>query len=80
MRELFQFDCAELDFGIYRILNHKRDVVEQFINERLPAIVDAKLDSGLSAQQERADAELANAGAKTSERTLQRMQLTAKIT
>ena len=28
LRELFQFDCAELDFGIYRIMNHNRDVVE----------------------------------------------------
>lgn len=24
LRELFQFDCADLDFGIYRIMNHKR--------------------------------------------------------
>ncbi len=27
LRELFQFDCADLDFGIYLILNHKRDVI-----------------------------------------------------
>lgn len=26
LRELFQFDCADLDFGIYRIMNHKLDV------------------------------------------------------
>ena len=25
LRELFQFDCADLDFGIYRIMNHKRE-------------------------------------------------------
>ena len=31
LRELFQFDCADLDFGIYRIMNHKRDVVERFV-------------------------------------------------
>jgi len=24
LKELFQFDCAELDFGIYRIMNQKR--------------------------------------------------------
>jgi adenine-specific DNA-methyltransferase len=23
LRELFQFDCADLDFGIYRIMNYK---------------------------------------------------------
>ena len=32
LRELFQFDCADLDFGIYRIMNHKRDVIEKFID------------------------------------------------
>ena len=37
LRELFQFDCADLDFGVYRIMNHKRDVVEAFITEKLPA-------------------------------------------
>ena len=36
LRELFQFDCADLDFGIYRIMNHKRDVIERFITNDLP--------------------------------------------
>jgi adenine-specific DNA-methyltransferase len=40
LRTLFQFDCADLDFGIYRILNYKRSQVEAFITERLPQIVD----------------------------------------
>jgi adenine-specific DNA-methyltransferase len=40
LRTLFQFDCADLDFGIYRILNYKRQQVEVFITERLPQIVD----------------------------------------
>ena len=34
LRKLFQFDCAELDFGIYRIMNHKRDVIEKFIENK----------------------------------------------
>jgi adenine-specific DNA-methyltransferase len=34
LRTLFQFDCADLDFGIYRILNYKRQQVEAFITER----------------------------------------------
>ena len=58
LRELFQFDNAELDFGIYRIMNHKRDVVKEFINEKLPAVVDAELGSGPAAQQQQAKAEL----------------------
>ncbi|AYJ73865.1 putative restriction endonuclease [Thermus phage phiLo] len=40
LRTLFQFDSSDLDFGIYRILNYKRDQVEAFITERLPQIVD----------------------------------------
>ena len=46
LRELFQFDCADLDFGIYRIMNHKRDVVEKWITETLPARVEAELRTG----------------------------------
>ena len=61
LRELFQFDCADLDFGIYRIMNHKRDVVERFISEKLPAGVDAELNRGPLAQQLQADGELERA-------------------
>ena len=37
LRELFQFDQADLYFGSYHIMNHKRDAVERFITEPLPA-------------------------------------------
>jgi adenine-specific DNA-methyltransferase len=40
LRELFQFDCQDLDFGVYRVLNLKRGEIEKFISERLPQIVD----------------------------------------
>ena len=61
LRELFQFDCANLDFGIYRIMNHKRDAVERFISEQLPESVATELDGGPLAQQARAEANLAQA-------------------
>lgn len=35
LRDLFQFDVADLDFGVYRILNEKRDDIERFIEEDL---------------------------------------------
>ena len=44
LRELFQFDCADLDFGIYRIMNHKRDAIERFILETFPKTVIKELD------------------------------------
>ena len=58
LRELFQFDCADLDFGIYRIMNHKRDAIERFIGEELPARIAGDLDTGQLARQSLAEADL----------------------
>ena len=58
LTELFQFNSADLDFGIYRIMNHKREVVHRFINEKLPAAVSDALDSGPLDQQARASTTL----------------------
>ncbi len=42
LHELFQFDRADLDFGIYRIMNSKREEVSSFLdNELLPQVRDA---------------------------------------
>jgi len=35
LEELFQLDQADLDFGIYRIMNQKRDEVVRFLNKDL---------------------------------------------
>ena len=67
LRELFQFDCADLDFGIYRIMNHKRDAVEKFISEQLPARIAADLETGRLAHQSRAAADLEEARQKVLE-------------
>ncbi len=61
LRELFQFDCADLDFGIYRIMNYKRDAIERFITEDLVQTVSDELDSGPLVQQIRAAQELEEA-------------------
>ena len=58
LRELFQFDCADLDFGIYRIMNHKRDEIERFITVDLPVNVKEELNRGALAEQAQAAAEL----------------------
>src|SRR5215210_6186115 len=37
--ELFQFDRADLDFGIYRIMNYKREEISDFLdNDLLPQV------------------------------------------
>ena len=40
LKELFQFDSSELDFGIYRIMNYKRKEVENFIENDLVKIIN----------------------------------------
>lgn len=51
LRRLFQFDCADLDFGIYRIMNFKRAVLDKFIEKDLIEAVSAELDTGALAEQ-----------------------------
>lgn len=42
LSELFQLDQADLDFGIYRIMNSKRDEVTQFLDkDLLPQVKEA---------------------------------------
>jgi len=43
LRDMFHFAHNDLDFGIFRILKIKRDEVNQFIDEKLPSIVDKAL-------------------------------------
>lgn len=35
LKEIFEVDKSDLDFGIYRIINHKRDAINKFINDEL---------------------------------------------
>ena len=35
LREMFQMDQADLDFGIYRIMNAKREEIEKFLDKEL---------------------------------------------
>ncbi|MCX7943329.1 MAG: hypothetical protein N2746_02315 [Deltaproteobacteria bacterium] len=35
LKEIFQFETSDLDFGIYRIINYKRGQIEKFINSEL---------------------------------------------
>ena len=40
---MFQFDQSDLDFGIYRIMSMKRNEINKFIEEDLPAQINADL-------------------------------------
>jgi len=42
LRELFRTDQADLDFGIYRVINQKRDEINKFLDENLlPQVEEA---------------------------------------
>ncbi|MEA2117157.1 site-specific DNA-methyltransferase [Halovibrio sp. HP20-50] len=58
LREIFQIDQPELDFGIYRILNARADEINEYLEKRLPKKVQAALSSGSDAQCEQITREL----------------------
>jgi adenine-specific DNA-methyltransferase len=61
LRELFQFDCSDLDFGIYRIMNHKRVEIERFVEKDLLDAVAREIDQGVLSSQAQAASQLAEA-------------------
>lgn len=58
LREIFQIDRPELDFGIYRILNARADEINDYLEQRLPEKVQAALSSGNEALREHVVREL----------------------
>ena len=64
LRELFQFDSADLDFGIYAVMNHKRAEVERFIEHDLLDAIAQGLQLQSEAHQARAQEEFDQARQK----------------
>lgn len=58
LREIFQIDRPDLDFGIYRILNTRAAEINAYLEQRLPEKVKAALAQGSAAQQEQVAREL----------------------
>ncbi|NRT15279.1 adenine-specific DNA-methyltransferase [Flavobacterium sp. 28A] len=67
LTEVFQLDQADLDFGIYRIMNQKRDAINDFLQNSLPVQVRQLLEQNLSGDakglQEELDKTIAQATA-----------------
>ena len=52
LQEIFMMDHAELDFGIYRIMNQKRDEINRFLQvDLLPQVKNALQGDGGNVQQ-----------------------------
>lgn len=58
LREIFQIDRPELDFGIYRILNARATEINDYLQNRLADKVKHVLSSGSAANEQSLQAEL----------------------
>lgn len=61
LREIFQINRPELDFGIYRILNARAKEINEYLDKRLKEKVQAALDSGSTAGRQQIEHELREA-------------------
>ena len=61
LREIFQIDRPELDFGIYRILNARADEINDYLENRLAEKVQAALAVGNAANTQQLQTELQEA-------------------
>ena len=43
LKEIFELDKSDLDFGIYRVMNLRKAQIEEFLTERLPQMVQETL-------------------------------------
>lgn len=59
--DILQVGLSELDFGLYRILNHKRTEIEAFLEEELPAEIGRVLRALPGTPSEDEEARLYNA-------------------
>jgi adenine-specific DNA-methyltransferase len=58
LTEIFQFENEDLDFGIYKILNHKKSQIESFIRKDLIKEITTQLNVIGAEEQKKADEEL----------------------
>ena len=61
LREIFQIDRPELDFGIYRILNARAGEINDYLQNRLAEKVQTALSAGSAASAQQLQAELQEA-------------------
>lgn len=61
LREIFQIDRPELDFGVYRILNARADEINDYLENRLTEKVQAALAVGNAANTQQLQTELQEA-------------------
>ncbi|WP_410683633.1 restriction endonuclease subunit M [Avibacterium paragallinarum] len=61
LKEIFQTDRADLDFGIYRILNSRADQINDYLNHKLPQKIRQALSQANQGQMAQWQSELKEA-------------------
>jgi adenine-specific DNA-methyltransferase len=62
LKELFEMDKADLDFGIYRIMNQKREQVMDFIDRHLPQDIKTILAQTQSGNKQQLEEQMEKLG------------------
>jgi adenine-specific DNA-methyltransferase len=73
LNEIFELNKADLDFGIYRIMNQKRKQVNEFIDKQLPEDIKKALSETQSSDKTEIESEL-----KTLKKTLEGADIVAE--
>lgn len=58
LKEFFELDKSDLDFGIYRVMNLRKTKIESFLTERLPQMVEETLAPFAQGSKEKIRAEM----------------------
>ncbi|MBI3302059.1 MAG: site-specific DNA-methyltransferase [Deltaproteobacteria bacterium] len=67
LRDLFQLELADLDFGLYRLLHLKRQEVEGFLTEQLPHMVEQAFESAAGEERTFLEEEVSRLAARIKE-------------
>ena len=59
LKEIFELDQSDLDFGIYRVRNLRKTQIEEFLTQRLPQMVQETLAPFAQGSKEEIRAQMA---------------------
>lgn len=59
LKEIFELDKSDLDFGIYRVMNLRKIQIEEFLTQRLPQMVQETLAPFAQGSKEEIQAQMA---------------------
>ena len=60
LKQIFELDKSDLDFGIYRVMNLRKTQIEEFLTERLPQMVQETLAPFAQGSKEEIRAQMAS--------------------